>query len=224
MARAGCVGILTTNSSPAMAPWGGMEKTVGSNPWSIATPGGSHEPVVLDISNTSVARGKIYAALEKGQEIPLGWALDGDGLPTSDPQAALDGIMLPVGEHKGYGISFMMDILSGVLTGSSYGTGVVGPYVPDRRSGCGHLVVAIRVDAMTDDDSFAERIDVLIESTKQVQLAPGASEIFHPGEIEARAEQLARTEGLVMAEKTLRDLRELATTCGVDASLIGTTP
>ena len=79
MADAGCVGILTTNGSPAMAPWGGREKTVGANPWSIATPGGSHGPVVLDIANTGVARGKIYAALQRGEAIPDSWALDADG-------------------------------------------------------------------------------------------------------------------------------------------------
>ena len=75
MAASGCIGILTTNSSPAMAPWGGKEKTVGANPWSIAAPGGRHGEVVLDISNTSVARGKIYSALGRDEDIPGGWAI-----------------------------------------------------------------------------------------------------------------------------------------------------
>ena len=219
MTKAGCVGILTTNSSPAMAPWGGMEKTVGANPWSIATPGGSHTPVVLDISNTSVARGKIYSALQKKQEIPLGWAIDQDGKPTTDPQSALDGIMLPVGEHKGYGISFMMDILSGVLTGSSYATGVVGPYVADQKSGCGHLVIALKIDTMVGDAAFGAGIDDLIDSTKAVPLAHGVSEIFYPGEIEARAEEAAGASGVALPEKTLADLRDLAASAGVEFGL-----
>jgi LDH2 family malate/lactate/ureidoglycolate dehydrogenase/quinol monooxygenase YgiN len=139
MAAQGCVGILTTNGSPAMAPWGGREtKTVGANPWSIATPGPDGRPVVLDIANTGVARGKIYAAAERGQQIPDHWAIDADGHPTTDPAAAIAGFLAPMAGHKGYGISFMMDVLSGVLTGSSYATDVVGPYVPDQRSGCGH--------------------------------------------------------------------------------------
>jgi len=219
MTEAGCVGILTTNSSPAMAPWGGNEKTVGANPWSIATPGGTHPPVVLDISNTSVARGKIYSALEKGQHIPLGWAIDKAGRPTTDPRSALEGIMLPVGEHKGYGISFMMDILSGVLTGSSYSTGVVGPYVPDQRSGCGQLVIALSIDAMLGNETFSSRIDDLIQTTKAVPLADGASEIFYPGEIESRAEAASRIQGVALPDKTFEDLRALASSCGVDFDL-----
>jgi LDH2 family malate/lactate/ureidoglycolate dehydrogenase len=219
MALAGCVGILTTNSSPAMAPWGGNAKTVGANPWSVAAPGGSHDPVVLDISNTNVARGKVYSALQKNQEIPAGWAIDRDGKPTTDPQAALDGIMLPVGEHKGYGISFMMDILSGVLTGSSSATDVVGPYVSDQRSGCGHLVIALKVNTIAGDDAFAERIDSLIKTTKSVPLAHGVSEIFYPGEIEARAEKAAASQGVTLPSKTVDDLRKLAASCAVEFDL-----
>jgi LDH2 family malate/lactate/ureidoglycolate dehydrogenase len=223
IAEAGCVGILATNSSPAMAPWGGNEKRVGSNPWSIAAPGGSHAPVVLDISNTSVARGKLYSALQKEQPIPLGWAMDSEGRPTNDPAAGLAGIMLPVGEHKGYGISFMMDVLAGVLTGSAYSTGVAGPYVPDARSGSGHLVIAIKVDPLLGDEAFASRIDDLIESTKSVQLAEGFTEVFYPGEIEARAEAESRLHGVTLPEKTLEDLRELASSCGVEFDLHGMT-
>jgi LDH2 family malate/lactate/ureidoglycolate dehydrogenase len=219
MAQAGCVGILTTNGSPAMAPWGGREKTVGANPWSIATPGGSHAPVVLDIANTGVARGKIYAALQRDEEIPLGWAIDSEGHPTTDPRAAIEGILLPVGGHKGYGISFMMDVLSGVLTGSSYATDVAGPYVPDQRSGCGHLVIALSIDAMIGDDRFAARIDDLIESTKSVPLAPGVAEIFYPGELESRAEEAGRGNGVSLPEKTVADLRNLAASCGIAFSL-----
>jgi LDH2 family malate/lactate/ureidoglycolate dehydrogenase len=219
MAEAGFVGILTTNGSPAMAPWGGTEKTVGANPWSIATPGGSHPPVVLDIANTAVARGKIYAALQRGEEIPAGWAVDRDCRPTTDPHAAIDGNLLPVGGHKGYGISFMMDVLSGVLTGSSYATGVSGPYVPDQRSGCGHLVIALDIDAMLGADLFADRIDDLIESTKAVPLAAGVSEIFYPGEPESRAEAERRQLGVALPEKTLAELRTLADECGVPFDL-----
>ena len=219
MAESGCIGVLTTNSSPAMAPWGGKEKTVGANPWSIAAPGGSHGPVVLDISNTSVARGKIYSALQRGEDIPAGWAIDAEGRPTTDAQAALDGLMLPIGEHKGYGISFMMDILSGVLSGSSFGTSVVGPYVSDRPSGCGHLAIALKVDTMAGDEAFAARVDDLIDTTKSVSTAEGFSEVFYPGELEQRAEDAADAQGVALTAKTVRELHELAATCGVDIDL-----
>ena len=215
MAEAGCVGILTTNGSPAMAPWGGTVKTVGANPWSVATPGGSNPPVVLDIANTGVARGKIYAAAERGEQIPDTWAFDADGVPTTDPHVAIKGILAPMGGHKGYGISFMMDVLSGVLTGSNYATDVNGPYVPDQRSGCGHLVLALKVDTVLPDGSFDARVDDLIASTKAVPLSTGVDEIFYPGEIEARAEAAGRVTGVRLPEKTVADLRDLGASCGV---------
>ncbi|WP_433516637.1 Ldh family oxidoreductase [Nonomuraea sp. CA-143628] len=215
MAAEGCVAILTTNGSPAMAPWGGREKTVGANPWSIAVPGGRRGPVVLDIANTTVARGKIYAALERERPIPEGWAQAADGTPTTDPRQAIDGLILPMAGHKGYGVSFMMDVLSGVLTGSSYATDVTGPYVPDRRSGCGHLLFALRMDAVADPDDYARRLDDLIDRTKAVPLAPGFTEIFYPGEIEDRNAEQAAATGIVLPDRTLRGLERLAETCGV---------
>ncbi|SEB68152.1 Malate/lactate/ureidoglycolate dehydrogenase, LDH2 family [Paramicrobacterium humi] len=217
MAEAGFIGILTTNGSPAMAPWGGKEKTVGANPWSIATPGGENGPLVLDIANTSVARGKIYAAKQRGEDIPADWAIDAQGRPTTDAQAAIEGILAPVGGHKGYGISFMMDVLSGVLTGSRFSTGVVGPYVPDERSGCGHLVIALDVSAFMGLDEFRARVAELIAQTKSVPRAAGVAEIFVPGEIEARAEERSRTVGVTLPQKTADDLARLARECGVTA-------
>jgi LDH2 family malate/lactate/ureidoglycolate dehydrogenase len=221
MTQAGCVGILTTNGSPAMAPWGGTEKTVGANPWSIATPGGSHPPVVLDIANTGVARGKIYAAAQRGESIPDTWALDENGVPTTDPSAAIHGLLAPMGAHKGYGISFMMDVLSGVLTGSGYATDVAGPYVPDRRSRCGHLVLALRVDALMPAVEFQSRIDDLIARTKAVPRASGVAEIFYPGEIEAAAEATSRPKGVSLPARTVAELRTLGVSCGItlEASL-----
>ena len=135
-ARDGCVAILATNASPAMAPWGGRRKTVGTNPWSIAAPAGGHDVMVMDIANTAVARGKVYLARQRGEAIPAGWAIDADGAPTTDPAAAIAGVILPMAGHKGYAISLMMDVLSGVLTGSAFGAAVSGPYQVERRSGC----------------------------------------------------------------------------------------
>jgi LDH2 family malate/lactate/ureidoglycolate dehydrogenase len=175
--------------------------------------------VVLDISNTNVARGKIYSALERGEDIPVDWAITRDGEPTTDPTAALDGMMLPMGAYKGYGISFMMDILSGVLTGSRHSTGVTGPYVAEGRSGCGHLAIALKVDRMVGDSFFANAMDDLIETTKGVPLAPGAAEIFYPGEPEARSSRAATTSGVALPAKTISDLRDLASSCGVKFDL-----
>lgn len=215
IAGAGCVGMLFTNGSPAMAPWGGTEKTVGANPWSIATPGGSHPPVVLDIANTGVARGKIYAAAQRGEPIPDTWALDEDGLPTTDPRVAVNGLLAPMGGHKGYAISFLMDVLSGVLTGSGFATDVAGPYVPDRRSRCGHLVMALRIDAFLPREEFDARVDDLIERTKAVPRATGVDEVFYPGEIESRAAETGRRSGVQIPARTVEDLRALGESCDV---------
>ena len=221
MAEAGCAAILTTNGSPAMAPWGGRVKTVGANPWSIAVPGGTLGPVVMDIANTTVARGKVYAARERGTTIPDGWAIDAEGTPTTDPQAAIEGLILPMAAHKGYAISFMMDIMSGVLTGSSYATNIAGPYVPDRRSGCGHLVIAIRVDALREPQEFAHDLTDLINTTTSVPLAPGHHAIYYPGEIEDQNLRTAHKDGISMPHRTIEDLRALAAACAVDAEVLG---
>ena len=219
IAEQGCVGIVTTNGSPAMAPWGGKEKAVGANPWSLAAPAGRHGVTVMDIANVNAARGKIYAARERGATIPEGWALDAQGRPTTDPAAAIGGVIMPMGGHKGYAISFMMDVLSGVLTGSSFATGVSGPQQAERRSGCGHLVLAVDVAAAADPDAFGERMEALIAEMKAVPLAEGAEEIFFPGEIEDRSRARREREGVEVPAKTLEALERLAGETGVPLEL-----
>ena len=219
IAEQGCVGVVTTNGSPAMAPWGGREKAVGANPWSIAAPAGRHGVTVMDIANVNAARGKIYAARERGATIPEGWALDAEGRPTTDPAAAVAGVILPMGGHKGYAISFMMDVLSGVLTGSSFATGVSGPQQAERRSGCGHMVLAIDVAAVGDPDGFAERMEALIAEMKAVPLASGFEEIFYPGEIEDRSRARREREGIEVPAKTMEALERLAAETGVPLAL-----
>jgi LDH2 family malate/lactate/ureidoglycolate dehydrogenase len=218
-ARAGCVALLSTNASPAMAPWGGREKRVGNNPWSIAAPGGRHAPLVLDIANTTVARGKVYLARQKHEPIPAGWAMDAQGRPTTDAQAAIDGLILPLAQHKGYVISVMMDLLSGVLTGSGFGTAVKGPYQADEASHCGHLMIAIDIAAMLPLAEFEARVDQLVAELKSTPLAPGFDEVFHPGEPEARSDARLRAEGLDLAPDTVADLRSMAAACGLQALL-----
>jgi LDH2 family malate/lactate/ureidoglycolate dehydrogenase len=218
-ARAGCVAFLSTNASPAMAPWGGREKRVGNNPWSIAAPAGERPPMVLDIANTVVARGKVYLARQKGQKIPLGWAIDREGEPTMDPFAALGGIILPMAEHKGYGIAVMMDVLSGVLTGSSFGTSVHGPYQAEQKSGAGHLMIALDIAAFQPLAEFEARMGTLIAELKSAPLAKGATEILYPGELEARNEVENRARGLALPPDTLSALRKVAEEAGLRANL-----
>ena len=217
-ARAGCVAFLSTNASPAMAPWGGRKKTVGTNPWSWACPAGRHAPMVLDMANTGVARGKIYLATQKGQAIPLGWAINTEGAPTTDATEAIEGIILPMAQHKGYAIALMMDMLSGVLTGSSFGTGVRGPYQAKERSGAGQFMIAINVEALGSAEQFARRIEELITEIKGVPLAQGFDEVLYPGELEARNERCNRSAGIDLPQDTLADLENLAREYGIAPS------
>ncbi|MFF1318735.1 Ldh family oxidoreductase [Streptomyces chartreusis] len=219
----GCVALLATNASPAMAPWGGREKRLGTNPWSIAAPGGRYGTVVMDIANTAVARGKIYAARERGEPIPAGWAADADGAPTTDPRRAIEGLILPMAGHKGYAISFTFEVLAGVLTGSAFGSGVVGPYRATGRSGVGHLLICVDIRSMADPAEFEGRIESLIEETKSTPTAPGAAEVFVPGEPEARTAERLRTEGITIADDTWAALTRIAATTAVPLPAV-TTP
>lgn len=216
-AREGCVAFLSTNASPAMAPWGGRKKTVGTNPWSWAAPAGRHAPMVLDIANTGVARGKIYLAKQKGEAIPEGWAIDADGAPTVDAAAAIDGIILPMAGHKGYAIAATMDMLSGVLTGSAFGTGVAGPYQTEHKSGAGQLMIVLDIAAFQPLADFNTRMEKMIGELKSVPLAKGHTEVFYPGEIEARNEAANRRDGLSLPQDTLADLEKVARESGLKA-------
>ena len=205
-ADAGCIGILTTNASPALAPWGGREKRIGNNPWSIAAPTGGDCPMVLDMANTVVARGKIYHARERGEPIPDGWAIDVDGIPTNDPVRAIAGNILPMGGYKGYVISTMMDVLSGVLSGSKFAPDVVGPYMPEGASGAGHLAMVLDIGVFRPIAEFHADMQRLIATIKETPKAKGVEEVFFPGEVEARAEANHRTNGIAVPADTVARL------------------
>lgn len=214
-ARQGCVAFLSTNASPAMAPWGGKVKAIGTNPWSIAAPAGRYGVAVMDIANTAVARGKIYLAAERGEDIPPTWAADEQGVPTTNAKDAIHGLILPMAGHKGYVISFMMDVLSGVLTGSQFGSNIAGPYQADRKSGCGHLLLTINVEALMTQADFAQRMEQLIDEIKAVPAAAGVSDIFFPGELEDRNTAKHLTTGISVADNTWDSLRKLGAETGV---------
>ncbi len=206
----GCVAFLSTNASPAMAPWGGRRKAVGTNPWSWAAPAGRHAPLVLDIANTAVARGKIYLARQKGLPIPADWALTADGDPTTDPVKAIDGILQPMAGHKGYAIAVVMDMLSGVLSGSAFGASIQGPYQAKHRSGAGQLAIALDIAKFQPPESFGARMEELIAELKATPKAAGSDEIFYPGELEAHADASNRRDGIALPDNTREDLDRVA--------------
>lgn len=121
LANEGLIAMLFANSPAAMAPWGGSRALFGTDPIAFAAPLGDEPPIVVDVSLSKVARGKIMAAAQKGEQIPQGWALDGDGNPTTDPKAGLEGTMIPLGDAKGTALALMVELLCAGLTGANYG-------------------------------------------------------------------------------------------------------
>jgi LDH2 family malate/lactate/ureidoglycolate dehydrogenase len=218
-ARDGCVMMLMSNGGPAMAPWGGCKKIIGTNPWSVAAPAGRYAPFVMDMANTGVARGKIYLARQKREPIPEGWAINSAGEPTIDPQEAIDGIILPMAEHKGYAIAAAIDLLSGVLTGSGFLSAVHSPYKTAEKSNCGHFLLAINIEAFQPLAQFTDRMERFVSEIKSVPPAKGFDEIFYPGEMEARNDARNRREGLAFPDDTLADLRRIAGETGLGAKL-----
>lgn len=151
---------MTVGAANIMAPTGGIEPLLGNNPFAIAVPAGEELPPVLDMANSVVARGKIVLAMKKGEKIPEGWAADKDGVPTTDARAAYEGLVLPVGGYKGYGLAFMVAALAGVLTGAAVGRQVANFYEDFVKvQNVGHLNAAIRVDAFMPVDQFKKGMD-----------------------------------------------------------------
>lgn len=214
-AQGGCVGFLATNASPAMPPWGGNAKKVGTNPWSWAAPAGKYPPLVLDIANTAVARGKIHLARQRAEAIPEGWALDEGGRPTTDPEAALSGVTLPMAGHKGYGIALMMDVLAGVLSGGAFGTGVAGPFQSEQPGRVGHFVLALDIEAFMPIANFKERQEQLIHEIKDTSLADGFAQILYPGEPEAASAEKCARDGIDLPSATLEGLLDLCRDYGL---------
>jgi LDH2 family malate/lactate/ureidoglycolate dehydrogenase len=222
VAAAGCTAMLTSNGGPAMAPWGGRKKIIGTNPFSVAAPvsaDGTRAPFVVDMAATGVARGKIYLAKNKSLPIPLGWAINQAGEPTTDPQEAIDGIILPMAEHKGYAIAAMVDMMSGVLTGSGFLSAVHSPYKTAEKSNCGHLMIAMDIAKFQPLEQFYARMQAFTSEIKSVPLAKGFDEVFYPGEMENNSDAKFRREGLQLPADTIADLRRIAKETGLEARL-----
>lgn len=213
----GLVTLVVTNASPGLAPWGGRTALVGTSPLAFAAPAGTTVPFVLDMSPAVVARGKIRKAAQLGQPIPEGWALDATGRPTTDAAAALEGVLLPIGAHKGSGLSIMMDILAGVLSGAAYAGGVGDQYLDlDRPQDVGHLFLVMRPDLFISIDEYRERIDRLVERIHGCEPAAGFDEVLVPGEIEAREERRRTRDGIPFFPEQLKGVEELARGLGLE--------
>ena len=213
------IGFCLTNASPRLAPTGGVERLFGNNPWSIAVPAGRRLPVVLDMANSVVAAGKIRIAQKEGKRIPEGWALNRYGEPTTDPEEALQGILLAIGGYKGYGITLMVDLLTGVLSNSNYGPRVRGMENSTEPAGTSHAFMALDISAFDDVAEFKARMDAYIEEIKNSRKARGAEVIYLPGEPEFIKERERREKGIPLQAKVAEDLRNVGREFGVPIDL-----
>lgn len=215
MAEAACLGIITTNSSPAMMPWGAAKKFLGTNPICFGAP--THdEPLVLDMATSVVAMGHVVLAEKRGQSIPDTWALGPDGLPTTDPTRARQGGARPLADYKGSGLAFMIEVFTSLLTGATLGVHAAGFFSDmTRPADVAHLFIAIDIAAFMDVERFKERLQGLVAEMRELPLAPGFERVTLPGEIEAERAVERRANGVPLDAAVLDDLRELSAQTGV---------
>lgn len=209
-----------TFTSPAahlMAPTGGIEPILDNNPFSFAVPSGEELPVVLDMATSVVARGKIGVALNKGLPIPKDWAMTIDGRETEDPEEAFNGILLPAGGYKGYGLTVIVGILSAVLTGGSILSKDVKDFYEDvsESQNIGHLFGCIKIDRFMDPEFFKLHMDEMIREIKGCKKAPGVEEILLPGEREFKNVIHRRENGIPLTQNTYRALAEVGERYGL---------
>jgi LDH2 family malate/lactate/ureidoglycolate dehydrogenase len=218
-ADAGCVGLAMCNTRPLMPAPGGAERVVGNNPLAIAIPTGGAVPLVLDMATSEAAMGKIRMAAKAGEAIPPGWAVGADGGPTTDPAAAIAGMLLPAAGPKGFGLAFMIDMLCGLLSGGAHGAAVQPLYGdPAVPYDCALLFIAIDVPHFRPLDGFRAEADAAAVRIRDGRRAPGVAALHTPGAIEwaRRRDQ----QGRVRLEPAVRTmLARMAAACGVTEPL-----
>ena len=203
----GLIGYATTNAGINMTPTGGTVKLVGNNPFAIAIPTNRDWPMVLDMATSVVAGGKLDVARSKGESIPLGWARDAQGKPTTDPSAARQGSLDPLGGPKGYGMAIMLDVLSGVLSGGRFGAGLGAP-------GSAQFFMTIDVTQFQPLEEFKARMDQMIDQLHACPRGPGVDRIYIAGEIENDLQTRREKDGVPIEESVLAELDKVTASLG----------
>lgn len=198
LAGEGLVALMVANTPAAIAPWGGARALFGTNPIAFACPLPGKSPIVVDLSLSKVARGNILAAKQRGEKIPQGWALDANGKPTTDPDAALAGTMLPLGDAKGTALALMVELLAAGLSGANFAADATS--FLDAKGGppgTGQLLVAF------DPAAFGGSLDHLAKLASSVEAQPGAR---LPGARRLAARDKARRDGVVVSDALLAEI------------------
>lgn len=214
-ARAGCIAIALSPGAKSLAPHGSRAPLLGTNPLAVAAPAGRHAPWSLDMAASVAARGHIRLAQQDGRAIPEGWALDDAGRPTTDPVAALRGVVLPFGGAKGSALSMMVDILGGVLAGAGF-SGDTRDWVADfgGPADVGHFLLVMKVDAFMELAEFEGRMETAIARLKALPPAEGVDEVLYPGERAGRCEAARSARGVPLGQAVVAELSALGAGAG----------
>ncbi len=219
-AAEGMLGVAMTNVVQNVVAPGGSKPIIGNNPFSIAIPTYGEFPFVLDISLSAVSGGKILLASKKGEKIPFDWGTDTEGRPTDDPDVAFKGFLLPTGGHKGLGIAYAVELMTGVLTGGVFLDAMKGMYkYPDDPSLTSHMMMAVNISALMEPDEVEKR---MTEFTHKIHTSPmwdNRQEMLVPGEIEHRTMQARKANGIPLPVNLFEELIGLANELGVPAVL-----
>lgn len=220
------IGICATNSVRYGAPTFGRGIMIGTNPLAFAIPAQDEPAFVFDFATTTIPRGKVEVYKRKEKPLNPGWAIDAHGNPTTDPEEALKGALLPLGGfgvenggHKGFGLGFLVDILCGVLSGGAFVEGLPAPNTPPQAGAISHFFGAIRIDGFRDAADFKRDMDTALRQMKASPKAPGQDRIYAAGEIELEREAQHRKTGLPVHTKVWDTLNAVCKASNVPFTL-----
>ena len=205
-------------SANHLPPWGGTEMLLSTNPIAIAVPGAERPPIVLDMATTTAAYGKVKMALQRGEQMPVGWMIDKQGQPLTDPARAGEGFLLPIGGPKGYGLALMLGLLTGTLNGAAFGSKVID-FNADSQSvtNTGQFIAALDIAAFADVAEFKREVDQVWAEMKSSPLMPGFDKVRLPGESAHGIEVGRRRTGIPIGPELDRQLHGLASELGIAA-------
>ena len=206
------IGLSMTNTNPLAAVPGGRGALIGTNPLAYAVPAGDEKPIMLDIATSVVAASKVITARDLGEKVPDGWIVDDEGVHTNDPSKyPAEGALWPLGGHKGYGLSLMIEFLSAILTGADTMTDLE-LWLEDHPGPLnqGHAFIAINAGAIVPIDQFKARVDELVRKVRNSPKAKGSDRIYVPGEMEWEHRERALAEGMELPEDVVDRLMGLA--------------
>ena len=207
--RENCIGLVIANTDPAIAPLGGSKPLIGTNPIALGIP--SETYITVDMATSVTARGKIIESKRKGLDLPDGWALDKDGNPTNDPEAALEGSILPFGGFKGYALSLLIEILTGPLVQAGYGLGVSGTASPTQDCTKGDLYVVIDPSKFGDFGEFVANTEDFVSQVRST-----GETVAIPGDLEVKRIADAEANGVAIDKKLYEQLKQICDNLDID--------